>query len=323
MERKVKKERNIWRYEILLAFGIIVLLGIGGVISKGRTLSSSNLIAISNQLSILGIIAVAQGMVILTGNFDVSVGALMGFGLMVIALIYRAIGNLFLACIVSFLLCTMWGVFNGYIVTHSSISSFVLTLATMFLLRGVTYTVCGGAAIMGVEIGKIVSSFLRVPEAAFPPVMWMGVVIFFIWFTRNTIYGQYIYATGGNKEAAFLAGVKTKSVIQMVYTFSGLLCGLAGFLYFYRSGAAQPKAAMGTEMLDSIAACLIGGISLYGGIGSVVGLTLGVFLIGIMNNLLIMVGVSPYIQIAIKGVIVLGVVLFNLLTQKRAAVGSI
>ncbi|MET0622447.1 MAG: ABC transporter permease [Pyrinomonadaceae bacterium] len=269
-------------------------------------LSVPNLVNVALSIAITGILAVGMTMVILTGGIDLSVGSVVALAGVVAAMLAAAGGSAGVAAGVAAALAIGLGVglFNGVVVAHFRVPPFVATLAMLTICRGLAFVLSGGRS-----IGNLPESFNFVGRErvlGLPlPVILMALVFVGGWFLlRRTVIGRYIYAVGGNRRATFFAGVNTKRVIVLTYVLNGLLVGLAGFVLASRLGAGIPNSGIQYE-LDVIAAVVVGGTSLTGGQGSVVGTFWGAVFIGVLNNGLNLFGVDPYMQKIALGVVLL------------------
>jgi ribose transport system permease protein len=199
------------------------------------------------------------------------------------------------------------GWFNGFVITRFRLPPFVATLGMFSIARGLTMLWTGGFPVTGLGDGfgfLGTGAFLGVPM---PVWICAGLVAVFFVVTRRTRFGRYLYAVGGNERAALLTGLRVNRIKVWVYTLGGGLAGIAGLLVTARLDSAQPNAGLGYE-LDSIAAVVIGGTSLSGGRGSIMGTVLGCLIIGVLNNGLFLLNVSPFWQQVIKGLVILAAV---------------
>jgi len=302
---RYSKWQRIAEYIIVLA---IIIESVVFVIIAPQFFSIPNLLNVALSISITGILAVGMTAVILTGGIDLSVGSVAALAGVVAAMVASTGGAaIVLASMVALAIGLAVGLFNGFMIAQFRVPPFVATLAMLTICRGLAFIVTGGRA-----IGNLPSSFgvfgrerlLGVPV----PVLLMLVVFAAGWFVlRRMTLGRYVYAVGGNREAAYLAGVNTKRVTLLVYLLNGLLVGMAGLVLASRLGAGVPNAGMQYE-LDVIAAVVVGGTSLNGGRGSVIGTFWGAVFIGVLNNGLNLAGIDPYMQkIALGFVILLAV----------------
>lgn len=283
--------------------------------------SVDNLVNVALSIAITGIMAVGMTAVILTGGIDLSVGSVVALAGVVAAMI--ASGGGLSAVLVSVLAAVgiglAVGLFNGVMVAHFRVPPFVTTLAMLTICRGLAFIVTGGSS-----IGTLPASFGflgRERLAGVPvPVILMAVVFAGGWFVlRHTVFGRYVYALGGNREATYLAGVNTRRVTLLVYVLNGLLVGFAGLVLASRLGAGVPNAGLQYE-LDVIAAVVVGGTSLNGGRGSVIGTLWGAIFIGVLNNGLNLAGIDPYMQKIALGFVILLAVLADQLNKSQSEI---
>lgn len=268
-------------------------------------LSVPNLVNVALSIAITGILAVGMTMVILTGGIDLSVGSVVALAGVAAATLASGGGTgVALGVAAAIAIGLGVGLFNGLVVAHFRVPPFVTTLAMLTICRGLAFVLSGGRS-----IGNLPESFNYVGRErvlGLPlPVLLMALVFAGGWFLlRRTVIGRYIYAVGGNRKATFFAGVNTRRVITITYVINGLLVGLAGYVLASRLGAGVPNSGIQYE-LDVIAAVVVGGTSLTGGQGSVVGTFWGAVFIGVLNNGLNLFGVDPYMQKIALGVVLL------------------
>ena len=289
--------------------------------------TSDNLFNVLRQVSVNVCISVGMTMVILTGGIDLSVGSILALAGAVAAGLTRDglsfpgadlfVGFTFWGGILATLLIgALLGWVNGVMITTFKVPPFIATLGMLTIARGLTMLYTGGFPITGLGKGfEYVGTgwFLGIPMP-----VWIAliVVIVFAFIMRHTIFGRHIYAIGGNERASLISGIKVNKVKLIVYTLAGTLAGLAGLLVTARLDSAQPNAGVSYE-LDSIAAVVIGGTSLSGGKGSVIGTIIGALIIGVLNNGLVLLGVSPFWQQVIKGIVILAAVIIDKGAAKR------
>jgi ribose/xylose/arabinose/galactoside ABC-type transport system permease subunit len=271
-------------------------------------LSFENFVNVALSIAVIGILAVGMTLVILTGGIDLSIGSVVALAGVVAAIVAQKTEIVWLAFAAALGIGLISGAFNGLIVARFRVPPFVVTLAILTIARGLAFILSGGRSLGNLPqgfggLGK--SVFLGVPVS-----VWLMLAAFAAgWFVlRHTTFGRYVYAVGGNREAAFLAGVRTKSVEFRVYVLNGLLVGLAAIVLASRLGAGVPNSGFQYE-LDVIAAVVVGGTSLSGGRGSIVSTLLGTIFIGVLNNGLNLAGIDPYLQKIILGVVILLAVL--------------
>ncbi|MEB0165213.1 ribose ABC transporter permease, partial [Glaciimonas sp. CA11.2] len=264
----------------------------------------ANLVNIARQVSINAIIAVGMTCVILSGGIDLSVGAVMALtGTITAGLMVAGIPAVF-AILIGLVAGILFGMANGFFVAYAKMPPIIVTLATMGIARGLALIYTGGYPIGGLPdwfefFGRGSVAGIQTPIL----IMLMVFVIAYIVLDHTPI-GRYIYAIGGNEEATRLSGVRVPRYKLMVYAISGFTAAIAGLVLTSRLMSGQPNAGVSFE-LDAIAAVVMGGTAINGGRGSILGTLVGALMLGVLNNGLNMMGVSPYLQNIIKGVIIL------------------
>jgi len=292
-----------------------------------RFLTGENAWNVMRQISVNVVISVGMTLVILTGGIDLSVGSVLAFSGAVTAGMLKFGAempdmNLFVgfslvgALVGGTLAGTFLGWFNGFTITRFKVPPFVATLAMLTIARGLTMLWTGGFPITGLgdQMAFIGTGwFLGIPMP-----VWISavVVLMAVMLTKKTKLGRHIYAIGGNETAARLAGLKIKKVKMIVYSIAGALSAVGGIIVTSRLDSAQPNAGFGFE-LDSIAAVVIGGTSLSGGKGTIMGTVQGALIIGILNNGLVLLNVSPFWQQVIKGFVILLAVVIEKFNSKE------
>jgi inositol transport system permease protein len=283
-------------------------------LENSRFLSLRNVSNILTEVSIYGIIAVGMTFVILTAGVDLAVGSLLAFAGMSGALVMKALGADSLGWLVALATATAVGALVGYLqgktVTFFSVPPFIVTLGGMTIWRGATLILNDGSPVSGFDAGYRwwgTGSIAGIPV----PILIFGSIAALGFITeRFTRYGRYIYAVGGNPEAARLNGLDVPAIITSVYLIVGALSGLAGFLLSARLGAAEAVGGIGYE-LRVIASVVIGGTSLAGGRGGIGGTIVGALLIGVLTNGLVIMHVSSYWQQVVIGLIIVAAVAFD------------
>jgi ribose/xylose/arabinose/galactoside ABC-type transport system permease subunit len=286
---------------------VILLVGLGLSLTTDTFLSVANLTNVARQVSINGILAVGVTFVLLTAGVDLSLGSVVALsGVACATFAHPGDHPVFVPIAVGLLTGAACGLVNGVLVTRGGVAPFIVTLGMMTIARGLALIVSGGRPVanMSNELTALAGDFLGIP---IPVLCFAGVALAAWFFLRNFRLGRHIYAVGGNENAARAAGVPVERVKLFAYGLCGLLTGLAGVVLAARITTGQPNAGQAYE-LDAIAAVVIGGTSLAGGVGTITGTLLGVLLIGVINNGLDLLGVSSYYQAVIKGVIIVGAV---------------
>jgi len=302
------------RYSVLL-----ILLAIGLVFTLGsdRFLTPSNLMNIALQTSIIAIIAIGMTFVILTAGIDLSVGSVVALcGALAAGIAVKQELGTFVGIGLALAAGAAVGLVSGLLIVKGKMPPFVATLSMLAIARGLTLVYTQGRPIAGIDERFIALGSGETLGIANPVIIM--VIIFVIAFVvlRSTRFGNYVYATGGNEEVSRLAGVRTSNVKLSVYVISGVLAAVGGILLVGRLWSAQPNAAIGLE-LDAIAAPVLGGVSLFGGVGSVGGAVVGAFILGILSNGLNLMGVPSFWQQVIKGVVLILAVTLDVATKRR------
>ncbi|WP_445989518.1 ABC transporter permease [Chromobacterium haemolyticum] len=302
-----------WR-AVLSRYGIVaalLLLCVLLSLASPYFLSWDNWANILRQTSINGILAVGMTFVILSRGIDLSVGAVLAFaGMVAASLAIRPEAGVAPALLAGLGCGLALGAVNGLLVARLAVPSFVATLGMLSAARGLTYIYSDG-----MPVSSLPDGFRLIGQgewAGLPlPVLIFALVAALAWFTlSHTVFGRYVYAVGGNEKSARTSGIRTRWITFCVYLIAGGLSGLAGLILTARTTAALPQAGVAYE-LDAIAAVVIGGASLSGGVGSVIGTVMGALIIGVINNGLDLMGVSSYYQQLIKGVIIVAAVLLD------------
>jgi ribose/xylose/arabinose/galactoside ABC-type transport system permease subunit len=315
---------------ILLVIVFTVLLNT----SRGiNFLHPVNLMTIAKHVAITGIMAIGMTFVILTGGIDLSVGSIVGLcGMIAGGLINEGIvlnmfgGTLYLHVPLIILVCLVLGTaiggVNGLLITRLNVAPFIGTLGMMYIARGFANIRSGGATFPNLqgkpELGNTGFSILGAGRfLGIPLSVWLMIVLMLIaiYVAKKTPFGRHIYAIGGNQRAAELSGIQVKRVTTLVYMFSGFTSALVGLIIASQLVAAHPATGESYEM-NAIAAAVLGGTSLSGGIGSIGGTIIGAFVIGVLSDGLVMLGVSEFWQNVIKGLVILAAVILDQ-TQQR------
>jgi inositol transport system permease protein len=295
---------------LLRQFGIVIALMLIGAALAAATPSfftAANLINVVRQIAINGILAVGVTFVLLTGGVDLSLGSVVALaGVIAAGFAHPGDYPVVVAAAMGILAGTACGATNGLVITRGGVAPFIVTLGMMTVARGLALVASGGKPVsnMSPDLTRLAGDILGLPV----PVLILAAVSLVSWaFLGNTRLGRYVYAVGGNENAARAAGINVNRVKMFAYTLCGALAGLAGVVLAARITTGQPNAAVAYE-LDAIAAVVIGGTSLSGGVGGIGGTLSGVLLMGVINNGLDLLNVSSYYQQIIKGIIIVGAV---------------
>jgi len=294
---------------------LLVAMWIGLSVGTTTFLTPTNFVNLARQASIWSIIAIGQTFVIITGGIDLSVGAVIGFTGIVVALLMQAGVPIILAVLLTLVVGVAIGAFHAFGVLRLGLPPFIMTLATLTSLRGIGYIITNGAPLSGFPDAFTdfsVGAFLGIPY-----LFWAVIIVAVPAYVllHHTRYGRYIYATGSNREAARLSGVSVGRTIYLVYIISSVLAALAGVLTASRIGVAIANTGEGWE-LQSIAASVIGGTSLFGAIGSVSGPLLGAILISTINNGANLVNLNSFWQQVITGALIIVIVYLDQLRRR-------
>ena len=294
------------KHGLVIIFGGIFLLS---SLSSRDFLSQTNLSNLVRQGSIVGILAVGETLVILTGGIDLSLGSLVALA-SVLCATFMPQGILF-SVLVTMSICTVLGSVSGFLVARAKMAPFIATLAMMLIARSLAMVIAKGEVVYGVS-----KSFYFVGQGYLKGVPVPGFILAFavlimLLFLGTTGWGRHIYAVGGNEEAARLSGINVERTQLLAYTLSGFFAGLTGLVYTARLTAGYCEGAVGYE-LDAIAAVVIGGVNLFGGEGNLTRAIAGAFILTIISNFMNLVAISPYTQEAVKGAIILIAVYLSL-----------
>lgn len=308
------KQREFWLIVVILVVALLVSLRSPGFIQP-RSLTN-----ILNDTSILFMLALGQMVVILTRSIDLSMAANLALSGMVVALLNVAYPDLPIPLLVlcAGVLGTLLGAFNGLLVWKLDIPPIVVTLGTLTIYRGLIFVIAGGS---WVNAHQMTDAFKALPRAEFGGLTllsWFAIVViglFYILMTRTPL-GRAFYATGINPTAATYVGINVGRTRFIAFCVSGLVSGVCGYLWIARYAVAYVDVAGGFE-LTIIAACVIGGVSIAGGIGTVPGAVLGALFLGVINNALPVINISPFWQMAISGSAILLAVVFNARSERK------
>lgn len=279
-------------------------------IATPRFFTFSNLFNILRQTSLNAIMAVGMTFVILTAGIDLSVGSILAFSSAVAANMAHSGTPASIAILIGLFVGSLLGLFNGVVITKGKIPPFIATLAMMTMARGATLVYTNSQPITGLGEGFYFIGNGYIGPFPFPVILVIMAFLLAHYVLNETRLGRYIYAVGSNEEAAKLTGINTKYIQLVVYIISGFTAALSGIIITSRLNSAPPTAGTGAE-LDAIAAVVLGGTSLAGGQGTIVGTFIGALIIGVLNNGLNLLNVSSYYQQLAKGAVILIAVLLD------------
>ena len=279
--------------------------------------SANNLLGVARAFSLTAIAAIGQTMVIITGGIDLSAGTIVGIASLSTGMLLASGWPSPAAILAGLAIGTSFGVCNGLLITRVGLPPFIATLGTLSIGRGLIYVATQGYPVTAprdellIAIGQ--GYVGRVPM---PVIIMVVITILATLFLSKTTLGRYIYAVGGNEEAARLAGINVNRVKMFVYTMSGFLASVSGVILLSRLVSAQPSAGQGME-LNIIAASIIGGTSLVGGEGTALGAVLGAAIVGVLENGIVLLGINTYAQQVVTGAVILLAVGLDIWQKRR------
>ncbi|MFO1070986.1 MAG: ABC transporter permease [Geminicoccaceae bacterium] len=301
-----------------LLLALLILVAIFGSLRPDVFFLPRNLLNIGLAITILGILAMAQTVVIVSGGLDISVGSVVGLATMVSAIVMLNTGSAALGIGAGLLAGALAGLVNGLIITYGRVNAVITTLGTMAAFRGLAFLTSGGNSVSITNeqfrlLGNGVLLWLPVPI-----VVLLVVLVLFTIFLRSTVVGRNVYAIGGNPTVARLAGLPIRKYQIGIYVMSGVAAGLAGLLLASRTMSGQPASGSQGLELEAITAAILGGCALQGGKGTIAGAMLGVLIIGVLNNGLILTSVPTFYQLLARGALLIVAVIIMEQQMRRA-----
>jgi len=286
------------------ALFILIVLLIIAALSSPAFLTGTNITNLLLQMSIIGVVVLAELIVVLTGGIDISVGSALGLAAVLAAGLFGGF-SVWFALLVALAIGGLIGLINGWLVAFRGLEPFIVTLGMLALARGLVYAYGQGipinpkAADTFAQIGQ--TTVLGIPVLT---LIWIAMVLLVAFLLRRTVWGRRVYAIGSNKEAARSSGIPVRATLWSVYILGGLLVGLGGWMFICRFGSATALAGNLME-LEAIAAVVIGGAALSGGKGTVFGAVVGTIIFQVIANLLSLLNVSTFLQDAFRGALIL------------------
>jgi inositol transport system permease protein len=304
MSKTGKKDINFVKiYQQFGIFAIIIVAVIVSAFLSDAFLSVRNLSNILRQNAVVMIIAFGSQMILISGEVDLSAGSITAFAGVISAMVMAQTKNLG-AAIIAGLLCGMaLGFFNGLIITLCRIPSFIMTLAMQFIARGVILSFTNAQPVSGLDQNFALVGQGYIGGVPVPIVITLAVLVVYWGIMNRMKFGRYVYAVGGNSDAARASGINPKLVKIKAFIFAGVMASVAGIILMSRLRSGQPNAALNYEF-DAITAAIIGGTSMTGGLGKVYGVVFGAILVGILLNIMTLLGVGAYSQQIAKGTII-------------------
>ncbi len=300
---KDKLKRAIGGDKLILLGATIVVFALFTALNKNY-FSWTNFVNILVASSLVGLVSIGHTYLIIAGQNDLSPGSLAAFSGVLAALLVSTGMDLFLSFVLTIICGALVGVFNAFMVNRIKLEAFIATLVTQSIVRGFAYILCNGKPVAIVN-----QSFIQIGKARFldiPVAVWIMLVAFLIFgfILAKTRFGRSLYAIGGNKDAARLAGLNPKRIVLITFIMMGVMCAIGGIVFAARMNSGQPAANVNLEF-DAITAVILGGVSFTGGVGTMGGTIIGVFLIQAFNTGLTMVNVPSFWQYVAKGALLL------------------
>lgn len=295
---------------------VFIVLVIAFSVMTPNFLDPTNILNIARQIATLGICAVGFSFVLITGGIDLSVGYQISLNVVVTGMLMAQFGlPWFMAVLLALVLGTLVGLINGIIITFTGVAPLIVTLSMMMILNGLSYLISKGLPIFGFPsefsmLGQ--GAILGIPVSLYVLVAVWAIGLFIL---NKTYIGRYFYAIGNNVEAARLSGVNTRRTVILVYALCGFFTSIGAVLLLSRLNSAQSATGAGFEF-SVLTACVLGGISVMGGRGSLFGAFVGVLIVGVLDNGLVLMNVSEYVQLVIKGCILLAAVIYDAMSKK-------
>lgn len=284
---------------------ILIILVIAAAFINSAFLSADNLLNVMRQIVVVTLIACGAQFTLLAGHVDLSPGSVLAFSGCATCLVMINTGSVFLGIVVGMLIGVLFGIINGGLTTLFDVPSFIITLATQQAARGFVLLMTGGTS---VNISEMKNQFTWIGQGyvgVIPiPIIIMVIILIISWYILNKRpYGRYLYAVGGNLNAAKTSGINTNKIIVLAFVFEGIMAGLAGIVLMSRMASGQPNAGEGMEF-DAITAVIVGGTSMSGGIGNIYGTIIGSVFIGVLNNIMNLANVNAYWQQIVQGFVI-------------------
>jgi len=302
------------RYSIYI---ILLVVVVAASFLSPNFLSSDNIFNVLRQVAVITILAYGAMTLIIGGMIDLSAGAVMAFAGVVSVLVYKSTGNMLIAVLAAVGIGLLCNLINGFLVATLKTPAFIVTLGMMLMARGAVLELTQGQNVL--QLGD----FILIGQGNLGwmpiPVLILIIVTVVIWYLMNqTRYGRAVYAVGGNEEAARAAGIAVERVKYQAFLVNGALVGLAGVIFMSRVNAGLPNAGVGYE-LQAITAPIIGGTSFSGGVGTVIGTLAGALIVGVLGNIMNLIGIGSYIQQIVMGAIIVVAVAYDVFSKRGKA----
>ena len=307
---------------------LVLSIAIFGAAIGGRFFSSYTLTLILQQIAIVGILGAAQTLVILTAGIDLSIGVIMVISAVIMGNVAMTYGMpTFIGVIAGMLTGTVCGLLNGFLVAYMRLPPFIVTLGTWNIVMATNFIYSANETLRDTNVDEQAPllHFFAISFRLGSAVLTLGVIamvllVLLLWYILNhTAWGRHVYAVGDDPEAAKLSGIQTKKVLMTVYTLAGLIAAFAAWVSIGRNGSISPSAAVTDYNLQAITATVIGGISLFGGRGSILGTLFGAMIVGVVSMGLNMMGADPQWKVLLTGVLIIGAVAIDQWIRKVSA----
>jgi len=310
---------NKYALQKLVIFGILISFIIIMTITSENFLTLYNISNIVRQTSFTVITGCAALLLIVSGNIDLSVGSVMSFSAVVFAYMCKAGFSIWTAALISMLIGGSVGTLNAIISIKFKIPAFIATLGSMYIMRGLSYTICAAHPVEGPFSDPNFSFLGRgmiLEIIPFPLIIIIIVVAIFLFLERKTVLGKYALAIGGNKMAAILSGINVVKIQSVLFILTGAMAGLSGAIMASRLGVGDPTIGQGFEF-DVMIAVILGGADINGGKGDITGVVIGAFIVGVLNNGMNLLGIQSFYQFVVKGVVLLLAIIFDQFMKRK------
>ena len=298
-------------------FVLVFLVVFFSIVTGGKFQRPANILNVMRQISMLGIASVGMAFVLLLGGIDLSIGSNITLVNIVASwLMVHAGLNPVLACLISIVMSVGVGFCNGWIIANIRMPPLIVTLASMTILEGIAYIICNGVPIFGFPRWFEVIGQGYLGPIPIPVIIMIVILAIGSFFLNLTYFGRYFYAVGGNEEASALSGINVKRVKYLAYTLSGLFAGIAGIVMLSRTMSGQALAGKGFEF-DVLTAVVLGGVSISGGSGKISNVVAGILILGLLSNGMVLMDLSQYTQMVLKGAVLMAAVGFDCLQKMR------
>ena len=311
------KDKVVYQLKDKASWVVLAVLVVAFTIANPRFVNPNNLFSLLRQVSMFGIASIGMTFVILLGDIDLSIGSIITFVNIICAYFMVHMGmNMWLAILITLVVSTLIGTLNGFMVSTVGIPALIATFATQTAFQGLAYLVSGGLPVNG-----FTESF-KIFGQGYIGIVPVPVIIMVICFAlgsfilNKTYFGRYFYAVGGNVEAARLSGIRVGRIKYLVFSISGFFAGLAGIVMLSRTNSGMPNAGLGYEF-DVITCVVLGGVSVAGGYGKISGVVAGTFIIGALQNGMVLMNINSFIQDIVMGVVLALAVGFDCIQKRR------